>query len=197
MAKDVRKKMVDGAVRLLATRGLDATSFPEVLALTGASRGSVYHHFPGGKEELVRAALDVAGDTLLQALDRLDGMPAGEVTDRFLDLWRGILVRSGFDAGCAVVAVTVAADSPALLGPVATVFRGWRTRLATVLEHGGLSPSDAARFAVVLIASCEGAVALARAERSLDPFEPVARTMRDEAARLLAKRAVRKRPATG
>ncbi len=197
MAKDVRNKMIDGAVRLLATRGLDATSFPEVLAATGASRGSVYHHFPGGKDELVRAALDVAGDALLTALDRLDGQRADVVADAFVDLWRGILVRSAFDAGCAVVAVTVAADTPALLGRVAAVFRGWRARLADVLERGGLSPADAARFATVLIAACEGAVALARAERSLEPFEPVARTLHDEAARLLAKRASRRRMAAG
>ena len=51
--------MVAGAARLLASRGLQATSFSEVLELTASPRGSVYHHFPQGKEQLVKAALDL------------------------------------------------------------------------------------------------------------------------------------------
>jgi TetR/AcrR family transcriptional repressor of lmrAB and yxaGH operons len=61
MARDVRDRMIDGAIRLLAQRGLQATSFSEVLELTGAPRGSVYHHFPEGKDQLVSAANAVAG----------------------------------------------------------------------------------------------------------------------------------------
>ena len=48
MARSVREQMVDSAVILLATRGLDGTSFTEVLSASGAPRGSIYHHFPGG-----------------------------------------------------------------------------------------------------------------------------------------------------
>ena len=58
MASDARSRMIAGAARLLAERGLQATSFSTVLAATGAPRGSIYHHFPGGKDELVTAALD-------------------------------------------------------------------------------------------------------------------------------------------
>ena len=57
----VRQKMVEGASRVLARRGLHATSFSEVLAVTGASRGSIYHHFPGGKAELIEAVLEDYG----------------------------------------------------------------------------------------------------------------------------------------
>jgi len=48
---DVRARMVAGAARLLAEKGMEGTSFAEVLAATGAPRGSTYHHFPGGKTE--------------------------------------------------------------------------------------------------------------------------------------------------
>ena len=58
MTSDARNRMIAGAARLLARRGLQATSFSTVLAATGAPRGSIYHHFPGGKDELVVAALD-------------------------------------------------------------------------------------------------------------------------------------------
>ena len=50
--ENVRSNMVDGAVILLATQGVEGTSFKEVLAAADAPRGSVYHHFPGGKSEL-------------------------------------------------------------------------------------------------------------------------------------------------
>lgn len=188
MAKDVRRRMVEGAVHLLARRGLDATSVPSVLELTGASRGSVYHHFPGGRDELIHEAVRATEGYLCGAIDGLADLPADAVTERFLALWRSLLVGSDFEAGCAVVAVTVATRSPELLDDVATAFRTWRTRLAALLEAGGLPGAKAVPFAAALIASVEGAVIIARAERSLEPFDLVAGRLQDEVGRLLADR---------
>jgi AcrR family transcriptional regulator len=174
MARGVRARMVASAVDLLARKGLQATSFSEVLEQSGAPRGSVYHHFPGGKDQLIGAALDVAGARAIELLDMKAGAPAEELTGWFLHIWREVLVRSNLEAGCAVLAVTVATDSPALLDQAAGVFRAWRRRLAELLERGGLDPHDATTFAATLVASCEGAVALSRAEQSLEPFDLVA-----------------------
>jgi TetR/AcrR family transcriptional repressor of lmrAB and yxaGH operons len=166
--------MVAGAVRLLAQRGLQATSFSEVLELTGSPRGSVYHHFPGGKEQLVNAALDLATAQMGKFFSPREGAPPDEVTDLFLNVWRSVLVRSEFRAGCAVLAVTVAADTPGLLEHAAAIFRAWRARLARLLVAGGVDEGDAARFAATLIAASEGAVVLARGEQSPEPFDLVA-----------------------
>jgi AcrR family transcriptional regulator len=166
--------MVTSAVDLLARRGLQATSFSEVLEHSGAPRGSVYHHFPGGKDQMIDSALDVAGGRAIELIDRKAGAPAEELAAWFLHIWREVLIRGKFEAGCAVLAVAVAADSPELLEHTARVFRTWRKRLAELLEQGGLSSSDAARFAAVLVASSEGAVVMARAEQSLEPFDLVA-----------------------
>src|ERR1700675_3397074 len=106
--------MVASAVDLLARRGLQSTSFSEVLEHSGAPRGSLYHHFPGGKNQMIGSALDAAGGRAIELLDRKAGAPAEEVATWFLHIWREVLVRSNFEAGCAVLAVTVAADSPAL-----------------------------------------------------------------------------------
>jgi hypothetical protein len=78
----------------------------------------------------------------------------------------------------------VASDSPELLQHAATVFRTWRRRLAELLEQGGLASLDAARMAATLIASTEGAVALSRAEQSLEPFDLVADQLLDNIRRL-------------
>jgi TetR/AcrR family transcriptional repressor of lmrAB and yxaGH operons len=174
MARGVRERMVASAVTLLARRGLQATSFSEVLEHSGAPRGSVYHHFPDGKNQMIDSALDAAGATAIELLDMKAGASAEAITSWFLHIWREVLIRGKFEAGCAVLAVAVAADSPELLDHTARVFRTWRRRIAELLEQGGLAPADAQRFAATLVAASEGAVVLARAEQSLEPFDLVA-----------------------
>jgi AcrR family transcriptional regulator len=166
--------MVNGAVRLLATSGVEGTSFHEVLAATGAPRGSLYHHFPGGKSELLHAALDVASDHGLAAMEATRGKPAVVVVDRFLALWRELLQRSQLRAGCAVVAVTVAAGDDELLDHAGAIFLAWTELLAELCTAGGLAAEPARKLAVTVVAATEGAVALCRAERSMEPFEDVA-----------------------
>ncbi len=185
MAGEVRDRMVEGAMALLARRGLHATSFSEVLSATGAPRGSLYHHFPAGKDQLVAAAVDRAGGLLVDALERCAGADASAVVRQFLAIWRAVLARSGCEAGCAVLAVTVATDSGELLSHATAVFRAWRERLADLLEQGGLPAVPARRFAMVLIASAEGAVVLSRADHGIEPFEAVAQHLLDEVGRML------------
>ncbi|MGA7809044.1 TetR/AcrR family transcriptional regulator [Bradyrhizobium sp.] len=174
MAGEIKQRMIERTAVLLAKKGLQGTSFSEVLEASGAPRGSLYHHFPGGKDELVLAALNAAGDQAMAVLDGLAGKPATEVTQAFIGLWRLVLTKSDFAAGCAVVAVTVAADSPALLGAAAEVFRTWRSRLGGLLAQGGVPADRALALSTGLISACEGAVILSRAERSFEPFDLVA-----------------------
>jgi TetR/AcrR family transcriptional regulator, lmrAB and yxaGH operons repressor len=184
VAHDVRGKMAVGAAHLLAQRGLQGTSFAEVLERSGAPRGSVYHHFPGGKRELVEAALDAVSRQTAQALEAVRGGSPTVVAERFLALWRALLDRSEFKAGCAVLAVTVAADSPELLDHAGGVFRSWTGHLAGLLVDGGVEGTVAAQFATLLIASSEGAVVLSRAARSREPFDSVAGWLMRQAAQL-------------
>lgn len=169
----VRARMVEGAARLLATRGVEGTSFAEVLEVSGSPRGSVYHHFPGGKAELLHAALDLSSERGLSAMEATRGQPAPIVVERFLALWRGLLDYSQLTAGCAVVAVTVAANDDDLLSHAGTIFRTWTELLADLCAAGGMESNSARRLAVTVIAATEGAVALCRAERSMEPFEDV------------------------
>ncbi|RKR74260.1 TetR/AcrR family transcriptional regulator [Frondihabitans australicus] len=174
MAGDTRHSMVVGAARLLAEKGLQETSFSEVLKLTGAPRGSIYHHFPDGKDQLVAEAVDLAGAHAVSLLDRAIGRSPGGIAEDFLAMWRLILSASDFGAGCSVVAVTVATDSPSLRDRAAEVFRTWRGRLAELLVDAGVEPAAAAGFAALLIAASEGAVVVCRADRTLEPFDSVA-----------------------
>ncbi|GAB3268053.1 TetR/AcrR family transcriptional regulator [Kineosporia babensis] len=180
-----RERIVEGTAGLLARRGLQATSLSEILAASKVARGSMYHSFPDGKEQVVSEALGLAGQRTTAWLERWDGDPAEQVTQRFLHAWRLLLSRSDCTTGCAVVAVTVASDSKRLLDDAADVFRGWRDRLTQLLERGGLPAPRAAGFATLLLAATEGAVVMARAERNLEPFELTAEQLLDQVRALL------------
>lgn len=169
----VRARMVEGAVRLLATRGVEGTSFAEVLEATDSPRGSIYHHFPGGKPELLHAALDLASERGLAAMEATRGQPSEIVVERFLALWRALLDWSHLTAGCAVVAVTVGANDDGLLDHAGTIFRTWTELLTELCAAGGMDTGSARQLAVTVIAATEGAVAMCRAERSKQPFEEV------------------------
>jgi AcrR family transcriptional regulator len=173
--------MVDAAVVLLARGGYQATSFTTVLEASGAPRGSIYHHFPAGKDQLIAAAVGVAGARAVALLDSLIGESPVAVTDGFLRMWRSLLSATDFGVGCSVAAVTVSAPSSELTDASGTVFRAWRVRLGELFIAGGVAPAAADGFAALLIAASEGAVILARATRSLEPFDAVAGQLRGAA----------------
>ena len=169
----VRARMVDGALRLLATKGVEGTSFAEVLQATDSPRGSVYHHFPGGKEELLHAALDLSSERGLAAMEATRGQPPKAVIQCFLAIWRDLLSQYNLSAGCAVVAVTVSETDDGLRDHAGRIFRNWSELLADLCETGGMDEGAARRIAVTVIAAVEGAVVMSRAERSKEPFDAV------------------------
>ena len=179
MDGDEPDRMVASAVKLLAMHGFQATTFSSVLKDSGAPRGSIYYHFPEGKDQLIAAAIDLAGDRALELTDSFRGLPAAGVVDAFAGLWRAVLARSRFSAGCAVLAVTVSADAPELVERAAAIFRSWRERLGQALEAAGIEAGRARALALTVIASCEGAVVVCRAERSLEPLDTVAAHLRE------------------
>jgi TetR/AcrR family transcriptional repressor of lmrAB and yxaGH operons len=182
MTRSARDRMVESAVVLLAQRGFQGASFTEVLARSKAPRGSIYHHFPDGKEQLIAAAVDYAGARAVLLLDALAGRRPVEIVDAFMAMWHAVLERSGFTAGCSVLAVTVSADSAELLERAGQVFGSWQARLAELFRTGGLAGADADGLATMMIAASEGAVVLARAQQALAPLETVRQQLRVLAA---------------
>ncbi|MEL4504820.1 TetR/AcrR family transcriptional regulator [Luteococcus sp. H138] len=170
MAKDVRERMVAGATTLLATKGLQATSFSEVIELTNTPRGSIYHHFPGGKDELVLAALAEFRSRMLGEVG--EGHPdAGAVLKAVTTAWRRLLSSSQASTGSAAVAVTVATDTDELLTAASEVYQTWHESIAEQLTAAGLTKSNAEKFAALTLATVEGAVVVARARRSLESYD--------------------------
>ena len=174
MGNETRATMIEGAIQLLATQGVHGASLLKVLEHTGAPRGSVYYHFPGGKEELILAALAVTGQRHDRFVERFRGTSAEEITAGYLELWRRILLRSRLESGCPILAVTVSASTGPLLDRAGEIFRTSQRHLADLYEEIGVDRSAAERFVTILVASAEGAVVLARAQQTIEPFEVVA-----------------------
>jgi TetR/AcrR family transcriptional repressor of lmrAB and yxaGH operons len=186
MTSGVRERMIAGAVRLLARGGLPSASFSTVLAETKAPRGSIYHHFPGGKDELVLAAIGATEQHALSLLDQKMGAPAIEIAESFVAAWRALLTLGEFEAGCALVAITVGTDAAELRDRAAAAFRSWQDRLAAALAAGGLGEPEAAMTAALLLSACEGAVVICRAQQDVTQFDIVAGQLLDHVRALAA-----------
>ncbi|MFF5846613.1 TetR/AcrR family transcriptional regulator [Streptomyces massasporeus] len=192
---DSRERMILSAAELLREYGVGATSIDRVLAHSGAPRGSVYHHFPGGRAQLIDEAVALAGDFIAGLIDAATraGDPVKAV-DAFFELWRERLVRSDFRAGCPIVAVAVETndDAPHLARSAAAVFARWQEALAALFERHGLPEQRGKRLAAFIIAAVEGSVIMCRAERSTAALEAAAAEIHD-----LLIHALQSRPETG
>lgn len=176
-AGDTRQRMLTSAVTLLSRTGTAGTTVDAVLAHSAAPRGSVYHHFPGGRRELLVDAVRAAGGTISGSIDRAghDGGQSRDVLDRFAAAWRRRLLDSDYQAGCPVVALAVAGldEDPAAAAAVAEVFDDWLSRFAGLLVAHGVPAERAGRLSALTVASIEGAVVLCRAQRSTEPLDVV------------------------
>lgn len=191
MPISTKQKMIAGAADLMSRRGIHATSLREVVQHTGTPRGSLTHHFPGGKQQMLEEALHYATESVavpLETLMQSQGAVAG--LSAFVGWWRRILETSAFEAGCPVLAAAiepVAADEGQATGrdPAAerlremthAAFQRWQSVLGSALRREGVAASRARRLAALVVASIEGTVAMCRAARSLQPLDDVQREL--------------------
>jgi TetR/AcrR family transcriptional regulator, lmrAB and yxaGH operons repressor len=171
-----RASMIRTAAELFGSRGLNSTSFSDVLAASGAPRGSIYHYFPDGKKQLARDAIEW---TTEQVLAHLRASPAGDasaVLAWFIDLWRQSVLVSRCSSGCPVAGVLIdtGVSDANLLDAARTAFASWTALLAAKLREAGVPGDRAGSVATTALASMEGALILCRAERSSQPLEAAA-----------------------
>ncbi|WP_327098839.1 TetR/AcrR family transcriptional regulator [Nocardia vinacea] len=178
--RDARRRMIEGTIESLRIHGASATSVDRVLADTGAPRGSVYHHFPGGRTQLITDALSAAGGSMSDFIETItrENDPTTAL-DMFVALWRRTLVDSDYRAGCPIFAVAVETndDAPEFAASAAAIFARWNTALTDLLSHHGLDPVRSRRMATLTVAAVEGAIALCRVERATTPLEDTVREL--------------------
>jgi AcrR family transcriptional regulator len=171
-----RERMIRSAAVLFRERGVEGTSFSDVLEHSGAPRGSIYHHFPGGKAQLAEEATRYAGEYIATGLAAaLAGDDPVAAIRGFTTVWRGILRESDLDAGCPILAASLEGNrSPGARDAAGAAFERWQALCAEAFERHGVEPERARSLATLAIAAIEGGVVLARAQRSIAPLERVA-----------------------
>jgi len=173
-AADSKGKTLAAAAHLFRQQGFHGTALHDVLATSGAPRGSLYFHFPGGKEEIGAAALALAGEVvrqkIAQAADASDS--AETFLTGFVSAMAADLEKSGYRDGCpvATTALETAAQSDVLAGAARAVFESWEQEIARGLIRFGAKADDAAVAATMILSQVEGALLLARTSRSIAPL---------------------------
>jgi len=177
--RNVRQEMVNGAISLLAEKGVQGTSFAVVTEATKTPRGSIYHHFPGGKNELIEEALTSIGTLVTSLIDAVEVDSPSKVVDVFVESWRALLLANNFAGNCAVANASLGAgDEDSLKASANEVFKNWQHALARAFERSGAKRKDAVDFAAVCLASVEGALILGRASGSDEVFKALSRQIK-------------------
>jgi AcrR family transcriptional regulator len=171
-----RARMVQSAATLIRERGIHGTGLREVVAHSGGPRGSLGRFFPGGKTQLVTEAIDVALIDLFGDLERTlsEAETFPEAIRVIVTPWRRLLVDHDFALGCPLAAtICDAADNDSLRTHVSERFAWWRVLVADAYTRFGAPQAEAEAHATVLMAALEGALILARAERTIEPLDTV------------------------
>lgn len=158
--------MIEAATTLFRRRGYDGVGVAALLSESGAPRGSLYFHFPGGKEQIAVEALRRASQAVVEGIRRRAA--ATETIEAYVETacagWARNLVASDFEKGCLVglVGLEAASASPALKEEAARAFADWENALAEMATEKGLGAAAARCFARAFINAVQGAIVQAR-----------------------------------
>src|ERR1700755_1545096 len=160
-----RAALIDTAAQLFRRQGYAATGVNQILETADVKAGSLYHHFPDGKQALAAAVVDSAGGEIERLLRRFLGSDASvaDIVDGWIDL---LIVQLASDQrdGCPIepIATESVNASPQVREASARVFAGWSAAVAERLRADGWPEGDADQMALAVIALIEGALILSR-----------------------------------
>ena len=169
-----RDRLLETSAELFRKQGYAATGLKQILANAEAPFGSLYHHFPGGKEELGAEAIRLSGawyELLIPAV--FDNAP--DLVTGVRDFFAGAaahLRETDYADACpiATIALETSSSSETLRQACADVFEGWIAAGAARHEDGGFTHEQARELTIAMLAALEGAFVLARALRSTEPL---------------------------
>jgi AcrR family transcriptional regulator len=171
--RDGRALLLRGARQLLAEKGYAGMELRDVAARGKAPRGSIYHHFPGGKRQLAAEAARVEGEEIGALIERsLEERGLRATLTMFGEIFRRRVADHPERLGCPVAAAALARPEDPELAAVATAaFQSWEGPIAAALRDEGVSAGDAEAFAGLVVSTVEGALLRARAAGSQEPLD--------------------------
>lgn len=179
-SSDSRERLVETAARLFRHQGYHATGLNQIVEESKAPKGSLYHYFPDGKEQLGAEALGAAGLQLQAKLQALVQMNPFQALDKLLEMSVKELEASDYRDGCpiATVALETTASSAILRDKCSAIFDRALHVLQGWLRDKGVARNEAESLAVTVFAAFEGALILCKVQRSSEPLEIVVRQMK-------------------
>ena len=179
---DTKDRIITATGELFRQQGYNGTSLKQVTEASGAPSGSLYHFFPGGKEDLADAVIRTSGVVYRDLLDVIFDAaadPASGVTD-FFDGAALVLAETGYLDACPIgtVALEVASTNDRLRAATADVFDIWTDAVVGHLRSVGVDEDRSRELAITLVAAVEGGFMLSRAARSPEPMRAIGRQVR-------------------
>jgi TetR/AcrR family transcriptional repressor of lmrAB and yxaGH operons len=176
-----RHNLVRSAVRLFRRQGYAATGVQQILSLSGAPKGSLYHYFPGGKEAIGEAAVELAGEMVGDTLEELaasNPSPRAFVA-AYCKQYGDWMEESDFQSGCpiATTLLETAPRSEPITAAGRAAVDSWIETIAAVFKRSGVEARVAKQRAELLISAVEGALILSRVRRSKAPILNVGRAL--------------------
>ncbi|RLT87270.1 MULTISPECIES: TetR/AcrR family transcriptional regulator [unclassified Ketobacter] len=173
--QQTQEKILSATLDLIERQGFHNTGLQQIIKASGAPKGSLYFHFPDGKDQIVALALEqgtqLIGSMIEHAFNMADNL---EVAVGWL--FDGLSVRlqsSAFEKGCpvATVALEVNEQHPDVLEACRKAFDQWQSAITLGLQAKGMSNERAASEAALMLSQLEGAMMLARIRRSREPMD--------------------------
>lgn len=168
-----RDRLIHAAITLVQEKGVEGAGLAEILEVSNSARGSLYQHFPRGKQELIGASTRASGDWMRQALrDLAQEMSLVEMLDAMHALMVANLVESDYRLGCPIAAAAAApADAREVREAAGEAFGLWVAEIEAKLVADGRPAAQARSLASFVVSAVEGALLCARAARSTDPLD--------------------------
>lgn len=174
-------RLADSMLELIQRNGYSGTGLNTVVEHAGAPKGSLYFHFPQGKEALGEKAVELAAARFgsLIADSALESATPGEAVRRVIAALAGMLDDGDFHLGCPVSVVTLemGGHSERLREACANAFEAWIAPVTELLVAHGRPRSAARALATAVISMVEGAVIVSRAQRSTEPLHNAAQAL--------------------
>ncbi len=169
-----RQRLVESTAELFRRQGYSGTGLKAILTAAQAPFGSLYHFFPGGKEELGVAALHAGGATYRELVEAVfaDGIDIVTATANFFEGAAAVVEMTDFADACpiATVALEVASTNEPMRNAAAEVFESWLVVLHERFTGAGIPDARAGDLAVEMFCAIEGAFLLSRTTRSVEPI---------------------------
>jgi TetR/AcrR family transcriptional regulator, lmrAB and yxaGH operons repressor len=186
--RDGRDRLLNGARKLLAEKGYAGMELRDVAAQGKAPRGSIYHHFPGGKRQLAVEAAELEGSEIRAAIESsLAERGLAATLTMFGEMFRRRVKDQPERLGCPVAAAALARpEDPALAAAATAAFQSWEAPIAAALRDEGVAEADAATFAGLVVSTVEGALIRARAAGDQAPLDSAIAGLRQALEALLS-----------